>query len=45
MNLKAQIIDELDKLYTALENSENTELSEIEELLYEINILEQALEH
>ena len=45
MNLKAQIIDELDKLYTALENSENTELSEIEELLYEINILEQALEN
>ena len=45
MNLKVQIIDELDQLYTALENSENLELSEIEELLYEINILEQALEN
>ncbi len=45
MNLKVQVIDELDKLYTALENSENLELSQIEELLYEINILEQALEN
>ena len=45
MNLKAQLIDELDKLYTELENSENLELSEVEELLYQINFLEQALEN
>ena len=43
MNLKAQVIDELDKLYTELENSENLELSEVEELLYQINFLEQTL--
>ena len=43
MNLKAQLIDELDKLYTELENSENLELSEVEELLYQINFLEQTL--
>ena len=45
MNLKAQLIDELDKLYTELENSENLELSEVEELLYQINFLEQALDN
>ena len=43
MNLKAQLIDELDKLYAELENSENLELSEVEELLYQINFLEQTL--
>ena len=43
MDLKAQVIDELDKLYTELENSENLELSEVEELLYQINFLEQTL--
>ena len=45
MNLKAQVIDELDKLYTELENSENLELSEVEELLYQINFLEQTLDN
>ena len=45
MNLKAQLIDELDKLYTELENSENLELSEVEELLYQINFLEQTLDN
>lgn len=45
MNHKAQIIDELDKLYTALENSENLELCEVEELLYQINFLEQVLDN
>lgn len=43
MNLKSQLIDELDKLYTELENNNNLELSEVEELLYQINFLEQAL--
>ena len=45
MDFKAQLIDELDKLYTELENSENLELSEVEELLYQINFLEQTLDN
>ena len=43
MNIKDQILDELAELNRELENSENMELSEVEELLYQINLLEQAL--
>ena len=43
MNIKDQILDELAELYREMENSENLELSEVEELLYQINLLEQAL--
>ena len=43
MNTKDQLLDELAELYRELENSASLELSEVEELLYQINLLEQAL--
>ena len=43
MNTKDQLLDELAELYRELENSENLALSEVEELLYQINFIEQAL--
>lgn len=45
MNVKDQLLDELAELYAELENSENMELSEVEELLYQINVIEQTLEN
>ena len=45
MTTKDKLLDELAELYAELENSENLQLSEVEELLYQINFIQQALEN